>query len=199
MSADAVRAAAKEDTMLWVIRNLREIARCFREGIALPADLADWLERSLCEFLDHRCGSLDEALGLRFAKGGVPWWLEEAMRARDGALRELAERFLPGESTNARAAWIHAASERYAAVGWLADREREDMPERYRDSAKEYLWRAFKSGASMPLGERRLRSILGGLQPAAPDAPEPPPAPVGAPAPCGGFLLDADDTEPEPA
>jgi hypothetical protein len=181
--------------MLSIIENLRAIAKCFREGSALPADLADWLERSLRDFLDHRCGSVDEALGLRFAKGGVPWWLEEAMRTRDTALRELAERFLPGESTSARAAWIRAASDRYAAIGWIADRDRPEMPERYRDSAREYLWRAFKSGASMPLGERRLRSILAGLAPAT-DALESPPPPAEPGLACGLYL---DEAEPETA
>lgn len=191
--------ATGEGAMLTVIENLRRIARCVREGIDLPADLAAWLERSLSEFLDHRCTSIDEALGLRFAKGGVPWWLEEAMRARDAALRELAERFLHDESTNARAAWIHVASERYAAAGWIADREREAMPERYRGNAKEYLWRAFKSGAAMPLGERRLRSILAGLGPALADPAAPCPPPLGPAGGCAGLPFDGVEAAPKAA
>jgi hypothetical protein len=148
--------------MLLVIKNLREIAECFRGGTTPPADLALWLERSLREFLDHRCHSVDEALGLRFAKGGVPWWLEEGMRARDAALRGLAERFFAADSISARAAQIHALSERFAAANWTGDSRQPEMPERYAGTPKEYLWLAFKSGAPMPLGERRLRGILGG-------------------------------------
>ncbi len=148
--------------MLLVIKNLREIAECFRDGTALPEELALWLERSLREFLDRRCHSIDEALGLRFAKGGVPWWLEEGMRVRDAALRTLAERFYPGESTTARAAAIVALSDRFASANWPIDREHAEMPARYRGTPKEYLWHAFRSGAPMPLGERRLRSILAG-------------------------------------
>jgi hypothetical protein len=149
--------------MLLVIRNLREIVECFRIGAALPADLAAWLERSLSEFLDHRCTSLDEALGLRFSKGGVPWWLEEGMRLRDAALRDLAERFLANESTTAQAQQILVMAERFAAANWPNDVRRAEMPDRYRGTPKECLWLAFKSGAPMPLGERRLRSILAGL------------------------------------
>jgi hypothetical protein len=148
--------------MLTVIRNLREIAERVRQGDPLPADLAAWLERSLREFLDHRCHSVDEALGLRFPKGGVPWWLEEGMRVRDAALRALAERHLAAESTSARAIRVAAMSARFAAANWTVDRAQFGMPERYRGTPKEYLWLAFKSGATMPLGERRLRSILGG-------------------------------------
>ncbi|HEY7610895.1 MAG TPA: hypothetical protein VIF14_16825 [Alphaproteobacteria bacterium] len=149
--------------MLLVIRNLREVAERFRDGTALPQDLALWLEQSLRDFLDHRCRSVDEALGLRFAKGGVPWWLEEGMRVRDAALRALAERFYANESTSARAAQILALSDRYAAANWPADSRRAEMPARYEATPKQYLWHAFKSGAPMPLGERRLRSILGGI------------------------------------
>lgn len=149
--------------MLMVIENLRAVAQCFREGAAVPADLAAWLERSLRQFLDHRCASIDEALGLRFPRGGVPWWLEEAMRIRDEALRELVRRF-GGGMDGAPAASIHTLSERYAAINWIADRERPAMPQRYRDTPAELLWRAFKSGAPMPLSERRLRSILVGAR-----------------------------------
>jgi hypothetical protein len=34
------------------------------------------------------------------------------------------------------------------------------MPERYAGTQNEYLWRAFKSGAAMPISERQLRNIL---------------------------------------
>jgi len=169
--------------MLLEIQNLRAIVECFRQGCALPAELADWLERSLREFLDHRCHSVDEALGLRFAKGGVPWWLEEAMRERDAALRLLVERFFPAESTSARAFHVHEMSERYAAANWIADRLRSELPDRYRGTAKEYLWRAFKSGAPMPLGERRLRTILAAT--AGRSAPRP-----STPRPAGESLID---------
>jgi hypothetical protein len=34
------------------------------------------------------------------------------------------------------------------------------MPETYEGTPLEFLWRAFKSGAPMPIGERQLRRIL---------------------------------------
>ena len=34
------------------------------------------------------------------------------------------------------------------------------MPPDYADTQKECLWRAFKSGAPMPIGERQLRNVL---------------------------------------
>ena len=77
--------------MLLVIQKLREIADYIAADIAVPEELALWLEHSLREFLEHRSTSVDEALGLRFPKGGVPWWIEEGMRRRDSALQALAD------------------------------------------------------------------------------------------------------------
>ena len=165
--------------MLLAIKQLREIAECFRLGIDLPDDLAEWLEQALREFLDHRCRSVDEALGLRFAKGGVPWWLEEGMRVRDAAFRTLADRFLSHESVSGRAARIHTMSVRFAAANWPHDRDAAAMPDRYLGTPMEYLWHAYKSAAPMPLGERRLRSILAGLpDPTGSDGAPPRPAAV---------------------
>ena len=36
----------------------------------------------------------------------------------------------------------------------------DEMPERYRGTQKEHLWRAFRSEAKMPISERRLRTLL---------------------------------------
>lgn len=146
--------------MLLIIRNLREIADHCRKGGNLPPERATWLAQSLESFLSHGCRSVDEALGLRFARGGVPWWIEEGMRSRDAALRNLAGRFCSGESITAQAATIRTLSMRFAAGNWRFDRTQRDMPPHYAGTPKEYLWLAFKSGAPMPLGARRLRSIL---------------------------------------
>ncbi len=151
--------------MLLIIRNLREIAEHCRKGGVLPADHAQWLADSLNAFLNHGCHSMDEALGLRFARGGVRWWIEEGMRSRDAALRELAARFYPGKSTTAQAVTIRTMARRFAASNWRIDKLRDEMPAHYAGTPKEYLWSAFKSGARMPLGERRLRIILACRQP----------------------------------
>jgi hypothetical protein len=149
-------------TMLPNIKNLREISRRCQTGQPLDPDLAVWLGSSLEKFLEQRCHTVDEALGLRFAQGGVPWWREEAIRLRDEALRALAQRVAPGGSTAAKAKGVYRLALRYAASAWRFDREREAMPATYFGTPNEMLWRAFKSGAAMPLGERQLRTVLAG-------------------------------------
>ncbi len=89
--------------MLVTIENLREISRRCLAGEPLDDELSQWLGDSLKSFLDHQHSSVDDALGLRFPKGGVPWWREEAIRQRDSSLRTLAENFLGGMSVSAKA------------------------------------------------------------------------------------------------
>jgi hypothetical protein len=147
--------------MIATIESLREISRCCQTAEPLDEELARWLGESLERFLAHSCRTLDEALGLCFPKGGVPWWMEEAIRTRDEALRALADTLEPNLSTTARAREVRALTLRYGASSWRHDRERDEMPPIYASTQKELLWRAFKSGAAMPLGERQLRTILG--------------------------------------
>ena len=130
-------------------------------------DQLRWLGRSLEEFLAHRCRSVDEALGLRFPRGGVPWWREDAIRKRDAALRELAARYCRAPSVSALARQVRARSVRYAGSAWRFDCRRSSMPAHYAGGDHECLWRAFSSGAPMPISERQLRNILLGLVPAA--------------------------------
>lgn len=148
--------------MLPTIRHLSEIARRCKEGQPLPAELSVWLASGLEAFLAHHVHSLDEALGLRAARGGIPWWKEVANRQRDEALRELAKRYCSGISVTAQAVRIAALSSRYAGSAWRFDRDRSLMPDHYRGTPSELLWLAFKSCAHMPIGERQLRAILVG-------------------------------------
>ena len=145
---------------LSAIDNLREISRRCLEGEPLTEDLSGWLGQSLVKFLSHHCRSIDDALGLKFPQGGVPWWREEAIRIRDAALRQLAEQYHAGLSVSAQAQEIVTQAIRYAASTWRFDRDRDEMPSHYSETPYEYLWRAFKSGAAMPIGERQLRNIF---------------------------------------
>ncbi len=146
--------------MLATIENLREIShRCLTDQPLSP-EQSQWLGVSFTSFLDHRSRSLDEALGLRFPRGGVPWWREEAIRNRDAALRALAAEFLEELSPCAQAARIWTLATRYGATAWRYDREREEMPAQYHGTPKQYLWSAFSSGATMPICRRQLRKIL---------------------------------------
>lgn len=144
------------------IGNLKEISRRCLANQALDPELSRWLGVSLQGFLTQEFRSVDAAFGLRQPPGGVPWWREEAMWTRDTALRVLAAGRCDGWPITRKAREIRRISLRYAASAWRHDREREAMPESYAGTDKELLWRAFKSGAPMPLGERQLRSVLAG-------------------------------------
>lgn len=140
---------------------LREIARRCQAGEPLDPAQSSWLAAALDSYLDKAADSLEHALGLRYGRGGVPWWRESALRRRDSALRALADEFLAEHSTCARSREIARLAERYAATAWRFDRKEPEMPSHYAGTMKEYLWHAFKSGATMPLGERQLRNIVG--------------------------------------
>jgi len=150
--------------MLHAIQDLRAIAESCQKGSPLDSKLATWLGNSLERFLTHRTASLEEALGLRRARGGVPWWREEAMRRRDSLLRELAGRHFAGQSVCTTARQIRLLALRYAASAWRIDQAQDAMPQHYRDTPKEYIWRIFKAGAPMPIGERHLRTILANVR-----------------------------------
>ena len=134
-----------------VIKTLREIFEKCARGEPLTAEEAAWLAGVRAAYLDHRCRSMDEAFGLRWPKGGVPWWLEEGIRERNRALVELGEVHFPERSAAARAKAIVRLSRRYAAANWPHDSLHREMPARYCGRPLEFMWRAFKSGAPMPL------------------------------------------------
>ena len=161
MKAVSGAAAGQTGAGLFVsIHNLREIRGRCRDGEPLDSDLADWLGEALEGYLTQRFRTLEEALGLIFPRGGVPWWREEALRKRDASLRRLAEVFHGSFATAAQARTIAVAAKRYATATWRLDCTKREMPDVYRGTQKECLWRAFKSGAPMPIGERQLRNIL---------------------------------------
>lgn len=147
--------------MLRNIQTLQAIhSRCIAD-LPLPPELSSWLAESIGRYLEHSCDNLNEAFGVIQGHGGVPWWLECAIRERDAALRDLARTHLEGLSVYGRAKVVAELSERYAANCWPRDRMLAQMPERHSGTPKEQLWQAFRSGAKMPVSERRLRTLLG--------------------------------------
>jgi len=142
------------------IENLKEFVRCYQDGEMPRRDLISWLAECLDQVLSHRVSSFEEAFGLRNCHGGVPWWLENAMHERNKALQKLAARHFAHLSRSKQAQKIETLSKRYMASAWRFDRNGIDMPPHYRDHPQEWLWRAFKAGASMPLTQRQLRNIL---------------------------------------
>ncbi len=148
--------------MLTNIETIRAIERRCRDHEPLSAEQRQWLGNALSAFLEHRSPSIDSALGLANPRGGVPWWLEEAIRKRNAALRALASTCYAGLSASAQAEHIWKLATRYAASAWRFDQTREDMPDHYTGTPKHFLWAAFASGAAMPLGKRQLRTVLAG-------------------------------------
>ncbi len=132
--------------MLQTIDHLRQIKQRCMAGEPLEAQQSEWLGDALAHFLDRRCTSMDDALGLRFGQGGMPWWREEANRLRDAALREIAQSYMQGLSKSAQAKQISLLGLRYAASAWRFDRFSEDMPAHYQNTVKQPLWQAFRSG-----------------------------------------------------
>ena len=146
--------------MAKAVHSLSEIAVRCEQGEPLESGLAQWLGGALRRFLTREALTLEEAFGLKVSRGGAPWWLVESMRVRDTALRDLAARFFPDQSTSARANLVYELSLRYAETAWHHDAGEAPMPSGYVGSPQEYLWRAFKSGAPIPLEKRQLRTIL---------------------------------------
>lgn len=146
--------------MLPVVERLREISEACQAGEPLDDELAQWLGLCLSRVLDRAAGSFEEAFGLPSGHGGLPWWKELRMRERDAALRDLAESLPADMSLTARAREIHRITSRYAASAWRLDRLHDTMPPQYARTRKELVWRSFRPGAPMPLGERQLRNII---------------------------------------
>ncbi len=146
--------------MLGNIETLHVIQSRCADNLPLSAELRDWLAASLGRYLEHDCDNLNEAFGVVQGHGGVPWWRERAIRERDAALRALSRGHYSTISVYSRAKAIAAISERYQTTCWPRDRLLDEMPARYRGTCKEYLWRAFRSEAKMPVSERRLRTLL---------------------------------------
>ena len=142
------------------INNIRVLAELCRNREPLPDAVASWLSSSLQSFLDQRSASLNDAFGVRNARGGIPWRVEASIRIRDGALRALAVAYLGDLSKSAKADRLHRLSVRYATSRWRFDRDHQEMPTTYCGTPQAFLWQAFKSGATMPLGVRQLRTIL---------------------------------------
>jgi hypothetical protein len=147
--------------MATTIQQLHEIAERCLSGMPLDDTMARWLGTSLDRFLKHRARTIEDAMGLRFPRGGVPWWMEEAIRKRDAALRELSRRFYSELPIAAQAREIHRLAIRYASSAWLREREAIMLPAGHEGTRLQWLWAAFKAGAAMPLGERQLRHVLG--------------------------------------
>jgi hypothetical protein len=149
--------------MVRAVERLREIVESCASGQPLHSDLSRWLADGLSRFLAHQATTIEEALGVQSMRGGVPWWREEAIRKRDALLRVLALQYFTDKTVTQMAREIYRLACRYAESAWRFDRNRDVMPPQYRGTPQEWLFRAFRLSATMPVSERHLRTILGGL------------------------------------
>ena len=140
------------------VEHLRQLAVTLQDG----GESERWLARCLQQFFDRaeRGSSIEEALDLSPAPGGQTWIEEEYRGQRDAVFRAMAQHFWPEHRPGGQAREIERRSLRYAGSAWRFDRESANMPEHYRGSELEYLWRAFKAGAPMPIKQRQLETIL---------------------------------------
>ena len=150
--------------MVSAIQQLREVAMLCAAGQPLRSDLSRWLAESLDRFLSHRATTVEQALGILSARGGIPWWREEAIRQRGALLRQLAVCHFSELSVTRKSKEICRLAHRYATSAWRFDRDRDEMPGRYVGTPLELLFKAFRLSAPMPISERHLRTILGGLE-----------------------------------
>ena len=146
--------------MLQTINLLDEISRRCILGNALDRDQALWLGDALRRFLTRQSPTIEDAFGLRSARGGVQWRQELAIRRRNAALVELGRRQLSCRSASALVKAVHTMCVRYAASKWQLDRDCAVLPTAYSGLPLEFLWKAFSAGAPMPISRRQLLNIL---------------------------------------
>jgi hypothetical protein len=99
-----------------------------------------------------------EALGLKSISGRSPLTIDRLER-RDTELRAWRAHF-HAEATTAEAARVMLAdSAAYQRRLAAADRDIDEMPDSYRDTPRQHLWKLARMGAEMP-GDRTLQGIL---------------------------------------
>jgi hypothetical protein len=118
---------------------------------------AEWFAEALARY---EAGAphgeqLDDSFGLK----GSGWWLAEARRRRDDAIRGISRDFFAGEpSDRKRAIKIASAIRRYRASAWRQDKGELAPPSHYRGTLHERLFIVCKLGA---VGLRAIQQIIG--------------------------------------
>lgn len=148
--------------MLKNIERLECIRSYCAAGEPMPSELSTWLSDAIERFIALECRNLEEAFEIHRYRGGVPWWRERALYRRDCELNQLYRRFFACLPVGSAAKEIHTLSARYETTVWPRDRKQPEMPAHYAGTPKAHLWKAFRSGAKMPLSRRRLTTLLTG-------------------------------------
>jgi hypothetical protein len=140
---------------------IEDLRRATAVLLASGDEAGDRVGARLADYTAHAPAGADLLVCLGLASvAGETWFQVDARHQRDAALRELARQFYPDKKVGGRASEIERAAGRYAASAWRFDKAREEMPAHYSGTISEWLWKAFASGAAMPLKKRRLESVL---------------------------------------
>ena len=131
--------------------------RAFATEQHAPGSTSDWLAHRLADYLNQRgATTLENTFGLKPGRGEAPWWKQEAMAARDKAIKRVAQP-LSGRPVAEQARQVLAAAERYRQGRWCFDQEREAN---YSDPQTEALHRMLTAtGGRVPTG-RVIRDAL---------------------------------------
>jgi len=125
--------------------------------------LGDWLAPRLNHYLTGASEgvSLEQVLDLAVSPGRAPWWAEEAQRARDDAIRKLADQYFSSLDLGGQADAILKTIRRYRGGRWRFDRGGERMPETYEGTPSELLYEALRRGGGhVPESKKHLLRIL---------------------------------------
>ena len=91
----------------------------------------------------------------------MPWWRGESLKARDDAIRRLAEQHFGNLDLNSQADEILQTIRRYRRGRWRFDREKDNIPEGYVGTPDELLYEALRrGGGDVPESKRHLLRIL---------------------------------------
>lgn len=142
------------------IDDVREVAARLRAG-----ELGDVGLRFACRldaYLEHAPTgmTLDQAIGVKPASGGSPWWIENSERRRDEILRAYMQRFCNGSPEA-----LGGEMRSYERGQWKRDRRLPEMPPAYPGTPRELLYLAYRENESiapdgMPTSGRQLRRRL---------------------------------------
>jgi len=126
-------------------------------------ELGDWLAPRLKHYLTGASVgvSLEQVLDLAVSPGRAPWRREEAQRARDDAIRELADRHFGNLDLNGQANALLETIRRYRGSRWRFDRLKDHMPESYAGTRSELLYETLRrGGGDLPGSKKHLLRIL---------------------------------------
>ncbi len=143
------------------IDRLRELLKVAESGEL--AELGDWLVPRLNNYFTGASAgvTLEQVFDLAVSPGRAPWWREEALKARDDAIRRLADQHFGALDLNGQADEILTAIRRYRGSRWRHDRSIDHMPESYAGTRSALLYETLRrGGGDAPESKKQVTRIL---------------------------------------